>query len=105
MSGLLLHAQATVLCMHGGQARPTVPSPRVQLGGQPAVTMSAPYTVSGCALPPNAGGPCVVAQWTVAATRVLIGGVPALLMDSRSTCVPTGTPLNPVVTQPRVQGT
>jgi len=104
MSGLLLHAQATVLCLHGGQAQPTVPSPRVQLGGQPAVTVSASYVVSGCALPPNAGGPCVTAQWTVAATRITIGGVPALLMDSQSICVPTGTPLNPVVTQARAQG-
>jgi len=104
MSALLLHAQATVLCTHGGQAQPTVPSPRVQLGGQPAVTVSATYVVAGCALPPNAGGPCVTAQWTVAATRITIGGVPALLMDSQSTCVPTGTPLNPVVTQLRAQG-
>jgi hypothetical protein len=105
MSALLLHAQATVLCTHGGQAKPTRPSTRVQLGGQPAVTVSAAYVVTGCPLPPNAGGPCLSAQWTVAATRVLIDGAPALLMDSSSTCVPTGAPLNPVNTQLRVQGT
>ena len=82
-----------------------MPSPRVQLGGQPAVTVSAAYVVTGCALPPNAGGPCASAQWTKTATRVTLGGVAALLMDSKSTCIPTGSPLNQVVTQLRVQGT
>ncbi len=105
MSGLLLHDQATVICAHAGQARPTTPSTRVQLGGQAAVMLPVPYTVSGCTLPTNAGGPCVTAQWIVGATRVLIEGSPALLTDSTATCVPTGTPLNPVATQPRVQGT
>lgn len=105
MPGFLLHVGATVICAHGGQAQPTAPNPRVLVGGQPTVTMSAPYTVAGCSLPPNAGGPCVTAQWVTAATRVLSGGVPLLLQDSRSVCAPTGTPLNVVVTQVRVKGT
>ena len=105
MSALLLHATATVLCTHAGQAKPTAPAPRVRLGGQLAVTAASAYVVSACPLPPNAGGPCLTAQWTTPATRVTIGGVPALLMDSRSVCVPTGAPLNPVVTQVRVRGT
>jgi hypothetical protein len=104
MSGLLLTTQATVICAHAGQARPTVPSPRVQLGGQPAVIFPTPYTVAGCTLPPQAGGPCVTAEWIAGATRILIEGSPALLTDSKATCVPTGTPLTPVVTQLRVQG-
>lgn len=104
MSGLLLDAQATVLCAHAGQAQPTVPSTRVQLGGQAAVMLPVLYTIAGCSLPPNAGGPCATAQWIVGATRVLIEGSPALLTDSTATCVPTGTPLNPVSTQTRVQG-
>ena len=66
--------------------------------------MSAPYVVAGCALPPNAGGPCVTAQWVTSATRVLSGGVPLLLQDSQSVCAPTGTPLSVVVTQVRVKG-
>jgi hypothetical protein len=104
MSGQLLDDQAVVLCAHGGQARPTVTSTRVTLGGQPAVIQPSPYTVAGCSLPPNAGGPCATAQWTTGATKVLIEGSPALLIDSTATCVPTGTPLNPVSTQTRVQG-
>jgi hypothetical protein len=105
MPGFLLHIGATVICAHGGQAQPTAPNPRVLVGGQPTVTMSAPYAVAGCALPPNAGGPCVTAQWVTAATRVLSGGVPLLLQDSQSVCAPTGTPLSVVVTQARVKGT
>ena len=107
MPGYLLHVGATVLCAHGGQAQATSPNPRVKVGGQPVVTQAAPHTVAGCALPPpTAGnGPCVTAQWATAAVRVKSGGVPVLLQDSQSVCVPTGTPLNIVVTQVRVKGT
>jgi hypothetical protein len=104
MSGYLLHEGATVLCAHAGQAQPTVTDSRVTFGGQPAVTMSPPYTISGCALPPQAGGPCVTAQWTTGATRVTLGGVPAVLSDSQASCTPTGTPLSVIVTQLRVKG-
>jgi hypothetical protein len=105
MPGFLLHLGATVTCAHGGQAQPTVPNPRVQLGGQPVVTLATPYVVAGCPFVPPAPGPCVTAQWIRGATRVLIGGVPSLLQDSSAICVPTGTPLTPVVTQLRVKGT
>jgi hypothetical protein len=104
--GMLLHVGATVTCMHGGQAMPTVPNPRVTVGGQPIVTQSAPYTVAGCAFVPTAGnGPCVTAQWTTAALRVTAGGQPVLLSDSQAVCTPTGTGLLILVTQVRAQGT
>lgn len=106
MPGFLLHAGATVLCAHGGQALPTAPSPRVLVSGQPVTTLAAPYTVAGCAFVPPAGnGPCVTAQWVVGAVRVLAGGQPVLLQSSVAVCAPTGTPLNVVVTQTRVTGT
>jgi hypothetical protein len=104
MPGLLVHVGATVLCAHGGQAQPTAPSPRVRVSGQPVTTLGPPYTIAGCALPTNAGGPCVTANWVVAAVRVRAGGQPVLLQDSVAVCVPTGTPLTVVVTQPRVKG-
>lgn len=106
MPGFLLHFGATVLCSHGGQALPTVVSPRVMVSGQPVVTLAAPYVVAGCALPPPiaANGPCVTAQFVMGATRVLVEGVPVLLMDSQAICVPTATPLIIAVTQPRVSG-
>jgi hypothetical protein len=81
------------------------PFPRVLLSGQSVVTLSSPYVVAGCALPPVAGGPCVTGQWLVGAVRVLAGGVPVLLMTGSSVCAPTGTPLMPVVAQTRVLGT
>jgi hypothetical protein len=106
MPGPLLHLGATVLCSHGGQAMPSAPNPRVLVSGQPVATMAAPYMVAGCAfVPPGGNGPCVTAQWVVAATRVLAAGQPVVLLDSQAICAPTGTPLLPVVCQTRVIGT
>jgi hypothetical protein len=106
MPGTLLHLGATVLCMHAGQAQPVVSNPRVKVGGQPIVTQTSTYTIAGCPfVPPPGTGPCVTAQWVVAAVRVRAGGVPVLLQDSQAVCVPTGTGLNIVATQPRVKGT
>lgn len=106
MPGFLLHLGATVMCAHTGQATPVAPNPRVLVGGQPTVPMTSLYTVAGCLLPPppSGNGPCVTAQYVTAATRVLSNGVPLLLIDSQAICVPTGTPLLPVVTQTRVTG-
>jgi hypothetical protein len=105
MPGFLLHLGATVLCAHGGQATPTAPNPRVTVSGQPIVTQPTPYTVAGCTLPPQAGGPDVTAQWVTGATRISSNRQPVLLLDNRAICVPSGTPLMPVVTQTRVLGT
>jgi uncharacterized Zn-binding protein involved in type VI secretion len=104
MPGFLVHMGATVMCAHGGQAQPTAPSPRVLVSGQPVATQLPPYVVAGCPFVPPSPGPCVTAQWVVAATRVLIGGVPAVLQDSRAVCVPTGAPLTVLVTQFRAKG-
>ncbi len=107
MPGFLLHVGATVLCAHTGQAQPTVPNPRVRVGGQPTVTQSAPYTVAGCIMqpPPAGNGPCVTAQWVTGALRVTSNGQPLLLQSSQAICAPTLTPLTIVVTQMRVRGT
>lgn len=105
MPGYLLHQGATVLCLHAGQAQATVPNPRVKVSGQPIVTQSAPFVVTGCPfVPPGGNGPCVTAQWVTAAFRIRADGMPVLLQDSRSICTPTGTPLNIIVTQMRVKG-
>ena len=103
MPGFLLHAGATVLCAHGGQAQPTAPNPRVLVSGQPTTTLAAPYVVAGC--PFNVAGapsPCVTGQWVTAATRVTSHGQPLLLLDSQAVCAPNGTPLTIVATQTRV---
>lgn len=105
MPGPLLHQGATVTCLHGGQAQPTAPMPRVQVAGQPVVTQPPPWTVAGCPLVPSPSTPppCVTATWTTAATRVRVLGQPVLLADSQAVCTPTGTGLLPVTVQPRVQ--
>ena len=106
MPGTLLHLGAAVLCMHAGQAQPAVTNPRVRVGGQPIVTRTSTYTIAGCPfVPPTGTGPCVTAQWVTSAVRVRAGGAPVLLQDSQAVCVPTGTGLNVVATQPRVKGT
>ena len=105
MPGFLLHQGATVMCMHGGQAQPTAPNPRVKVGGQPVVTQPFPHTVAGC--PFNiAGGPvpCLLALWLTAALRLKADGSPVLLQDSQATCIPNATPVNIVATQMRVKG-
>jgi hypothetical protein len=104
MPGPLLHLGATIMCAHGGQATPAAPMPRVLVSGQPVVTLASPYIVAGCPFPPNAGGPCLTAQYVMGATRVLVMGQPVLLLDSQAICAPTGTPLVPVMAQPRVIG-
>lgn len=106
MPGYLLHEGAEVNCAHGGQAEPMVPTQNVLVSNQPIVTMSSPYTVAGCSMPPPpaANGPCVSAQWVVAATRVTANGQPVLLVDSQALCAPTGTPLAVTSTQIRVKG-
>ena len=97
---------ATVLCAHGGQALPTLPSPRVLVSGMPIATIAAPYAVAGCAFVPPAGnGPCVTAQWVVGAVQVLSEGQPVAIMTGVAVCVPTGTPLLAVVAQTRVLAT
>ena len=105
MPGPLLHLGATVLCAHGGQATPSAPVPRVLVSGQPVATQAAPWLVAGCAFsPPQGNGPCITAQWVVAATRVFAAGQPVLLMSGQGICTPTGTPLIPVAAQTRVLG-
>lgn len=105
MPGYLLHVNATVLCLHAGQAQATVPNPRVKVGGQPTVQQANPWTVAAC---PFMSGttpmPCVTAQWVTAATRIRSGGMPLLLQDSQAVCAPNGTGVNIVMTQVRVKG-
>lgn len=104
MPGFLLHQSATVLCLHGGQAMPTVPNPRVKVGGQPTVQQPNPWMVAGCPFATAAGPmPCVTASWITGATRVESSGLPLLLQHSQAVCVPNGTGVNIVATQTRAK--
>lgn len=105
MPGFILHLGATVICAHGGQATPLAPFPRVLVSGQPIATLSSPYAVAGCPFPTASGGPCVTGQWVLGAMRVLAGGAPVVVQSGFAVCAPTGTPLTPLVMQPRVSAT
>ncbi len=105
MPGPVLHLGATVMCAHGGQAAPTAPFPRVLVSGQPVVTLTTPYVVAGCALTGTPTPPCVTGQWLVGAVRVLAGGTPLALQSGASITTPTGSPMLPLVVQPRVVAT
>src|SRR5688500_65626 len=100
MPAPILHLGATVLCSHAGQSTPTAPFPRVMVSGQPIVTLTCPYVIAGCALTGTSVPPCVTGQFVVGAVRVLAGGVPVVTMIAQSVCVPTGTPMLPVTSQP-----
>jgi hypothetical protein len=106
MPGFLLNLNSVVICSHAGQAKPTVPNPRVRVMGMPVTTQGPPYVIAGCVNPPPPVnvGPCVIGNWIVAALRVKVMGLPVLLQDSQAICVPTGTPLIVVLTQMRVKG-
>jgi len=105
MPGPIVHLGATVLCGHAGTATPTSPFPRVTVGGQPVVTLTTQYVVAGCGLTGSGSPPCLTGQWVVGAARVLAGGVPVAVQSGSSVTTPTGTPMLPVVVQPRVVAT
>jgi hypothetical protein len=99
MPGFLIQEGATVMCAHGGQALPTVPNPAVTVSGAPTALVSDPWTVVGCPLVPPPVPPCVTAQWVTGTTRVTSNGQPLVIDAGEAVCIPTGTPLLPVVTQ------
>jgi len=105
MPAPVLHLGATVLCSHAGQATPLAPFARVLVSGQPVVTLTSPYAIAGCALTGTSVPPCVTGQFVSGAVRVLAGGAPLATLAGSSVCTPTGTPMLPVVAQPRVLAT
>src|ERR1044071_4695046 len=105
MPAPILHLGATVLCSHAGQATPLAPVPRVLVSSQLVVTLTSPYAVAACALTGTPTPPCVTGQWVMGAARVLAGGAPLVTMAGSSVCVPTGTPLLPLVSQVRALAT
>ena len=105
MPAPILHLGATVLCTHAGQATPLAPFPRVTVSAQPVVTLASPYAIAGCALTGTPVPPCVTGQFVLGAVRVLAGGAPVATLVSQSVCIPTGTPMLPLMAQTRVLAT
>jgi hypothetical protein len=105
MPSPILHLGASVLCKHAGLATPAGPFPSVLVSAQPVVTLSNLYSITACSLSATSTPPCATGQFIVGATRVFAGGVPVAIFDGTSTCVPTATPMQPVVAQTRVLAT
>jgi hypothetical protein len=105
MPGPIVHLGATVMCTHAGTAMPTSPFPRVMVSGQPVVTLTTQYVIIGCGLTGTSTPPCVTGQWVVGAVRVTAGGVPVAIQTGSSITTPTGSPMLPLVVQPRVMAT
>src|SRR6476620_9612608 len=105
MPGPIVNQDSVVLCAHAGQATPVAPFTRVLVGGTPVVTLSTPYVVAGCGLSASGTPPCVTGQWLVGAMRVTAGGTPVAVQSGTGITTPTGTPLLPIVVQPRVSAT
>ena len=105
MPGPIVHLGATVMCAHAGTAMPASPFPRVMVSGQPVVTLTTQYVIAGCALTGTPTPPCVTGQWVVGAVRVTAGGVPVAIQTGSSITTPTGSPMLPLVVQPRVVAT
>jgi hypothetical protein len=106
MPGPILHLGATVMCSHGGQATPLMPSPVVFVSGIPIATIAGPYVIAGCAfVPPGGNGPCVTGQFIVGATSVQSNGQPVAIFGGASICAPTGTPMLSISAQTLVIAT
>jgi hypothetical protein len=104
MPGPLVHLGAGVLCSHGGVATPLAPNPRVTVSGQPVVCVGTPYAIAGCSLTPT-GVFCTTGQWVVGSARVTVMGMPVAVQAGVSVCVSTGSPMIPVMVQPRAVAT
>ncbi|MEO3807253.1 hypothetical protein [Nonomuraea sp. B1E8] len=105
MPAAIVHQGAVVVCAHGGRATPTVPNPRVLVGGERTVLLAGPWTVAACPFPPVYGGPCVAGVWSVGSVRVRSMGQPLVLAGGLATCAPTGVPLTVTASQLRVVAT
>ncbi len=91
------------MCLHGGQAMPTAPNPRVMVSGMPTATIATPWTIAGCPGVPSAVPPCVTGQWVVGTMRVLSNGQPLVVQSGVAITAPGGATLMPVTMQMRVQ--
>ena len=87
-------SQPLVSCLHQGRAdpQPSAMGLKVLVAGLPVMLVGPPaYQISGCALPPQSGGPCLTAVWSSGATKVRASGVRIATQTGIGVCAPTGT--------------
>jgi hypothetical protein len=78
MPGIVLHAQATMMCSHGGTIMITPTQTRALVNGLPIATVADQMVVVGC---PGVSPPpvCTTVKWTCVSGRVQANGSPILL--------------------------
>lgn len=109
MPGNLLHANATVMCPHGGQVAILPSQTRVLVGGQPVWTVADFSTITGCPfVVANVPHPCVTVRWVTPSTRQRVNGSAVITQASTGLCLaadqaPQGSPVITVIQQ-RVAG-
>jgi hypothetical protein len=91
------------MCLHGGQATPPAPNPRVLVMGMPTATIAAPWVIAGCPGIPSAVPPCVTGQWILGTLRVTSKGQPLTVQSGVAVTAPGAATLMPVSMQTRVQ--
>ncbi len=84
----LLNTSSVLLCPHGGTVEIVSSNTQVMAGGDPLVTASDTFTISGCtfSIGPNPH-PCVEVQWVTPDESSQIGGDFTLNEDSVGLCV------------------
>ena len=90
-------------CAHQGRAEAQPLTRQVAIDGSPLLAAADVPLISGCTLPPPAGGPCTTATFATAAARVRLAGQPLVLQTSVALASPTSTPTTVVNTQTRVR--
>ena len=107
MPGFLLHNGALIACPHSGTVTAPAGSPRVSLGGKPALTTAHTHSVAGCVftIPGPTSHPCVTVR-VEASTKVFIDNVAAAILTPTVLCyaadqAPQGPP-NSSPTQKKV---
>ena len=74
MPGFFVHVGATVMCMHAGQAQPTVPNPRVTVSGQPLQNGQISFVPLDPKIGPTAGAVVSAGEYQVDAARGPVAG-------------------------------
>jgi hypothetical protein len=104
MPGVLLTADATVTCSHGGQVEFAPAQTRALAGGAPIATLADQLVVAGCpGIPASPGVVCTKVEWIGTASRVTASGLPVLVQSLPPGPVPgDGTVIGPLPPLPLV---
>lgn len=100
MPGFVINKVASLTCPHSAPASPNQTNVHVSVLGQPIVTLTHTYKITGC----GQNTPCSTGTWMKGAERVKAGGLAVAISTGTSQCVPPG-PFTVLFTQQRVRAT